>query len=146
MTSEFTAYFKMAGAFPWLAAQPPPPPLPVAYLAELNWFREACKIDDGFSTGTSRSISRHHERSTWGAFGRGLKDSDGRIGGPPRPQPMEGTRGCIGYILPTRSSSVLHRQAAVDLSGHDEQIGRDFKRKWDVWLTIPSISQMKVPH
>jgi hypothetical protein len=51
---------------------------------------------------------------------------------------MEGSRGCIGKILPTSASSVMHRQASVNLSGYGEQEKRALKRKRDAWLRSDS--------
>ena len=67
-------------------------------------------------------------RSSWTAFGHGLADTGGKIGTPPRPQEMEGTRGCLAGA-PTMRSSIFARQATVDLSGKDEHSTKRSKRK-----------------
>jgi hypothetical protein len=137
----------MARAFPWLAAQPPPPPTPPALLAELEWVRRNLRVDGGMSTGTRsppRSIYRVNERFAKGAWGQGLRDPGARIGGAPRAQQMEGTRGCIGAILPCPGfpqPSLFHRQAAVNLSGKGERAERDLKRKRRAWLLDDSVTE-----
>ena len=119
----------MSSPHPWLAATPPPN-IPPEHMKMVARVREELKQEYRFLTGLSSTEDRWMQkgRSSWTAFGHGLADTGGKIGTPPRPQEMEGTRGCLAGA-PTMRSSIFARQATVDLSGKDEHSTKRSKRK-----------------
>ena len=116
----------MPSAHPWLAATPHE--TTPEHIEELARLAEECRPEHRFLTGLSSTNGRWVPRSSWTAFGHGLADTGGKIGTPPRPQEMDGTRGCLAGA-PTMGSSIFARQATVDLSGKDEHSTKRSKRK-----------------